>query len=238
MPSHFLALPLAKTPRVVSQLTDTLPSLRNACPPEVPRKAMRPIGTLHLTLGVLHLQNDEQLERAKRWLEDEVDVEELLRQAGDEARARRAEEQMDNDAPDVDSLEPLVVNLRSLKPMMGQPAQSAGILYLLPHDSTNRLQAFAQSLRDTAVESGIMPEEKNPERREVLLHATVVNTRYSTSGPRAARYDFSSVISRFEGTVWATGVPINGVALCKMGEQPKEDGDAEYEVVAWRALPE
>ncbi|BGP35908.1 hypothetical protein JCM10296v2_007760 [Rhodotorula toruloides] len=198
---------------------------------------MRPIGTLHLTIGVLHPQNDEHLERAKRWLEEEVDIEELLRQAGEAGRAHRAEEQVDNDAPDIDSLEPLVVDLCSLKPMKHQPAHSAAILYLPPHDSTNRLQVFAQALHDAAVDAGLM-RQPEPNRREVLLHATVVNTRYSSSGSRARRYNFSSVISRFEDTVWATDVPINGVALCKMGAKPTEDGDAEYEVVAWRALPE
>ncbi|KAJ8291267.1 hypothetical protein OF846_005310 [Rhodotorula toruloides] len=234
MPTHFLALPLTNTPRVVSQLADTLPLLRNALPPDVPLQAMRPIGTIHLTLGALHLQNDEQLERAKRWLQEEVDVEEMLRRAGEAARVRREEEHMRDDKADAVSLEPLVVDLRSLKSMKHQPARSVAILYLSPSDPTNRLQAFAQALHDAAVDAGLM-RKPDPTRREVLLHATIVNTRYSSSGHRPTRYDFSSVISRFEEAVWATGVPINGVALCKMGAKPTEDGDAEYEVVAWRS---
>ncbi|BGP28094.1 hypothetical protein JCM10295v2_007081 [Rhodotorula toruloides] len=235
MPTHFLALPLTHTPRVASQLAETLPSPWNTCPPEVPRKALRPIGTLHLTLGVLHLENDEQFERAKRWLEEELNVKELLGWAGEAARLRRGEVKGDQKA-DVASIEPLVINLRSLKPMKGQPARSAAVLYLSPHDPTERLKTFAQSLRDAAVESGTMREEHDPKRRKVLLHATVVNTRHSSPGIREKRYDFTSTIEQCRETEWAANVPIDGVALCKMGARPTENGDAEYTVVAWREL--
>lgn len=239
MPTHFLALPLAHTPRVASQLANTLPSLWNALPHSVPRKAIRPIGTIHLTLGVLHLENEALVERAKRWLEDEVDVEGLLRRVGEAERARRDKDVSLGDAvPDFAPLAPLIVDLRSLHPLQGQPAHSAAILYLSPHDPTDRLQAFAQSLRDAAVNCGIMRQESNPKRRRVLLHATVVNARYSSAGPRSTRYDFSSVISRFEQAEWATDVPVDGVALCEMGARPTGDGDAVYKVVAWRKLPE
>ncbi|GEM11807.1 hypothetical protein Rt10032_c17g5824 [Rhodotorula toruloides] len=217
MPTHFLALPLTHTPRVASQLAETLPSPWNTCPPEVPRKALRPIGTLHLTLGVLHLENDEQFERAKRWLEEELNVKELLGWAGEAARLRRGEVKGDQKA-DVASIEPLVINLRSLKPMK------------------ERLKTFAQSLRDAAVESGTMREEHDPKRRKVLLHATVVNTRHSSPGIREKRYDFTSTIEQCRETEWAANVPIDGVALCKMGARPTENGDAEYTVVAWREL--
>ena len=82
-PTHFLCLPLI-TPTSRPQLEQSLAHLREItkhgdC--KIPESAYRPLGVLHLTLGVMSL-TPERLESALKLLQD-TDLDALLRWAGD-----------------------------------------------------------------------------------------------------------------------------------------------------------
>ena len=67
---------------------------------------------------------------------------------------------------------PLTLSLEGLEPM--QSPTKTSILYIRPHDPTNRLQPLCQALRKTFAEAGLLV----PDTRPLRLHATIVNTIY------------------------------------------------------------
>ncbi|GAA5890541.1 hypothetical protein JCM6882_002954 [Rhodosporidiobolus microsporus] len=204
-PTHFLCLPLV-TPTSRPQLASSLAILRNALPSSIPQQVLRPVGSLHLTIGVCALRGKAEVERAKRVLERQVDVEQLLRQAG-EANGIKAVRGKDGRPP------PLVVDLTSLHSM--HSPKSTSILFAAPHDPTDRLQRFGEALRDAFIEKGILlPQletvevvddegEENDQsdavpvsrrkgktvqverERDLKLHATLVNGVYALEKKKA-----------------------------------------------------
>ncbi|KAI4738451.1 hypothetical protein E4T50_11077 [Aureobasidium sp. EXF-12298] len=67
---------------------------------------------------------------------------------------------------------PLTLSLESLEQM--QSPTKTSILYIRPHDPTNRLQPLCQALRKTFMDAGLLV----PDTRPLKLHATIVNTIY------------------------------------------------------------
>jgi activating signal cointegrator complex subunit 1 len=141
----------------------------------VPTKAVRPVGTLHLTLGVMSL-GPLELEEAKQYLQD-LDLHILLRDITYRRVAEKAAESGEiaenlNAAtmPDTDAL---TINLESLIPM--QSPHKTSILYAEPRDSSQRLQPFAEALRVLFKEKGLLVEDDRP----LKLHATIMNTIYA-----------------------------------------------------------
>jgi len=174
--THFLCLPLVtdtSRPRLQQGLEGFKEDLAKDGP--VPTKAVRPVGTLHLTLGVMSL-NARELEEAKQYLED-LDLHILLRDITHRQIAEKAAEDGEiaenlNAAamPDTDAL---TVNLESLVPM--QAPHKTSILYAEPRDVSQRLESFALTLREQFAEKGFLVEDTRPLR----LHATIVNTIYA-----------------------------------------------------------
>ena len=124
--------------------------------------------------------------------------------------------------------EPLQITLRGLE-SMHTPSKTS-ILYTLPVDPDSVLQRFCQNLRDIFVEKELMVKEE----RELLLHATLVNTVY-VKGRGKGRgkkvvFDGSEFLERYEDVVWMAGVRVEGVRICRMGAKRREDGEEEYEV--------
>jgi activating signal cointegrator complex subunit 1 len=182
--THFLCLPLVTdTSRV--QLKTGLERLKDDLEQEqlVPAKAVRPVSTIHLTLGVMSL-DDTQLEESKLFLQD-MSLHRILRDLTQRQAAERAAEEGTisenlNAAamPDTDSL---TINLEALTPM--QSPTKTSILYASPKDSTQRLVPFATLLRKEFTERGFMLEDTRP----LKLHATILNTIYAKSEGRRGR---------------------------------------------------
>lgn len=82
--THFLCLPLV-TPTSRPQLSSAITSFRDKVtktgtpelPDGIPEKAIRPLGTLHLTLGVMSLLSQERIDSALKLLRG-LDFRELL----------------------------------------------------------------------------------------------------------------------------------------------------------------
>lgn len=220
--THFLCLPLH---HAAPQLSHTLAALHADIVTNqelVPASAMRPVATMHLTLGVMALASPAHVQRAKEFVETGIDFTQLLHSLGPSSAA------------------PLVVDLRGLETM--GPRLRTSVLYAVPHDITGRLRAFAEAVRGAFEKEGLVVEEE----RELKLHVTLVNTIYSGKkgrgtpgrGGRGARggrggggdreqpgkFDAEDLVDKYRDISFADGVRLDKVAVCRMGEVRREDG--------------
>lgn len=237
-PTHFLCIPLAG-----AQLATALAAFRaDVTSPMsfgLPEDAVRPLGTLHLTLGVMALKRDG--------VEQAVDILKGLRLKDILSETRLAKEA--NTSTSVLALssggivntessrpEGLTLTIRGLHSI--QPPAKAAVLYASPSDPEGILYDFCKRLQRPFQESGLMIDEIRP----LLLHATIINTIYvknnSASGGRGRKrerltIDARSLLSRYDDYLWAEKLPITRVALCRMGAKPiPGTDDAAYEVEA------
>ncbi|KXJ96553.1 AKAP7 2'5' RNA ligase-like domain-domain-containing protein [Microdochium bolleyi] len=130
---------------------------------------------------------------------------------------------------------PLSITLKGLHSM--QTPAKATVLYAPPAEDGGTLLQLCQHLRSAFQEAGYMEKEDRP----LLLHATVINTIYVKGGrSRAApgrksdklTIDARAILDRYDDYIWMQDVPIEKVAICKMGAREQPDGDVAYEAVA------
>ncbi|KAK0613846.1 kinase A anchor protein, partial [Immersiella caudata] len=234
-PTHFLCIPLV-TPSSRPQLSRSLSLFRSdVCGPlgfGIPEGAVRPVGTLHLTLGVFRESGGRSLEEAVEVLWG-LRLKEILKgvkmpvmpgTTGAGGGGGGSEEEK----------EKLKVTLKGLRSMQADKGKVA-VLYAPPEDPLGRLQGFCEGVKKVFVDEGIMMEEGRP----LLLHATVVNTVYvkGKRGKRGERVtvDAREVIDKYEDEVWMEDVEVEGVQICRMGAKKRIlDGeeDESYEVEA------
>ncbi|KAJ5833050.1 hypothetical protein N7474_001361 [Penicillium riverlandense] len=195
--THFLCLPLVNTTSL-PQLESSLAAFKAAHPPvqvsalpiaqggdtdgngsasSIPDGALRPVGTLHLTLGVMSLPSKEQFDEAVAFFQG-LDLASLMREAERVARGQKQkshEEQLlaatttdtENDSPNSEPetsspLSPLNVSLESLHAL--PRAKAATVLHASPVDPTRRLYPFCVMLRDKFIEAGfLVAEQANPQ---------------------------------------------------------------------------
>lgn len=268
--THFLCLPLV-TPtsrplleRSLHRFKNELSSLRAAGGDEsassmIDDRAVRPVGTLHLTLGVMSLKEAGKLAEAVRLLQT-IDVLKMLEQAA--ARSRS----MTTEAGSRSSMVPLKVDLRGVA-SMHSPSKTS-VLYTSPMDSTGRLLSLCEQLRDVFVEKGLLVKDDRP----LKLHVTVVNTIYVKGRPPAqsnadrgaggaqrqgdsgqprrrnrrpgpVQFDARPAIEHLKDFAWAEDVLLDRIAICEMGAKKVVDEKTDkiveeaYKEVAIRALP-
>lgn len=231
-PTHFLCIPLQRR-----QLARSITAFRAAVTDinsfALPADAIRPPGTMHLTLGVMSLPQQAQIDRAVSLLRHLK-----LRDVLAEARASLLERRATTTAAAAHHQhQPMVISLQGLHAMQ-DPAKSS-VLYAPPLDvgvdSSGVLYTFCKAVKAAFVEAGIMEAEGS---RPLLLHATVVNTIYvkGRNGQRRRErlmLDARDLLGAYEDHVWLDQHEVRSVALCRMGAQPVgRDGDQAYEVVA------
>ena len=206
--THFLCLPLV-TPSSKAQLEasvskfkdDVTPSgsgLRTedaesgqddeeVVMPSVHPRAVRPVGALHCTLGVMSLKEDE-LKTAVDLLKG-LDIQGLLRgntsasnsstaidqtQTEGEASKEPISTQRPITPPQMERFgSPLTVDLKGLETM--HAPHKTSILYISPSDASERLYQFCLGLQKTFKENDLLVEDN----RALKLHATIVNTIYA-----------------------------------------------------------
>ncbi|KAH0600685.1 hypothetical protein MHUMG1_01684 [Metarhizium humberi] len=222
-PTHFLCLQLAS-----SQLTKNLAAFRadvtGAGGFGVPDDAVRPPGTLHLTLGVMSLKPEDvsrTIELLKTLRPRDMLAE--LRAANNPLASATASQTRSTVPPGG-----LSISLRGIHSMTN--ASRTSVLYAAPSDAEGILYNFCQELRKAFGEAGLIEEEGRP----LLLHATVVNTVYVRGrggGRRKEKLmlDATDLMSKYEDYIWVEDMPVSRVAVCRMGAK-KVDGDEVYEV--------
>ncbi|KAG8414362.1 hypothetical protein J3459_014828 [Metarhizium acridum] len=222
-PTHFLCLQLAS-----SQLTKNLAAFRadvtGASGFGVPDDAVRPPGTLHLTLGVMSLKPEDvgpTIEVLKTLRPRDMLAE--LRAANNPLASTTASQSRNTGGG-------LSISLRGIQSMTH--ASRTSVLYAAPSDAEGILYDFCQGLRKPFRETGLIEDENRP----LLLHATVVNTVYVRgrergSGRRKEKLmlDATDLMRKYEDYVWVEDMPVSRVAVCRMGAR-KVDGDEVYEV--------
>ncbi|CAD0017987.1 unnamed protein product [Aureobasidium pullulans] len=153
--------------------------------PLIPEKAVRPIGSLHLTLGVMSL-DEEKLVQAQDLLQS-LDLNKLLHEAStpttklEDVTVTATEVAATDPAQRSLKTDPLTISLESLEPM--QSPRKTSILYVKPQDPMNRLAPLSQALRTAFTEAGLLV----PDTRPLKLHATIVNTIYVKGRKRKGR---------------------------------------------------
>lgn len=261
--THFLCVPLI-TPLSKSQLLSSLHQFTTSVTvpddqgnTSIPDRAIRPLGTLHLTVGVMSLQSKERVEAAVTFLHT-LDVQELLRRpvaaALNYMKASMEGSDADSTITDTalstpqteDPTSPLVVSLTGLYPM--HSPSSTSILYTSPQDPTSRLQSLCEALRIAFTEAGFVVSETRP----LLLHATIVNTLYVKDRSKRLRggghgkegkvkrgFDARQILEKYEEHVWAEGVQLDRIAICEMGAKKidGEEGTEEYVEIGSISLP-
>jgi activating signal cointegrator complex subunit 1 len=247
--THFLCIPLV-TPTSRLQLQKSLQAfcsdVKDDRTPEnpngIPEKAIRPLGTLHLTLGVMSLLTPERIDGALALLRS-LDIPSLI-SLPSTAPALTPGAKEPKPAP-----QPLKITLRGLQSM--HPPSKTSVLYSSPSDPDSRLYTFCSALR--AAFSDFLA----PDGRPLLLHATIVNTVYvpgvkERSGRPGARHgkqtarmtiDAREVLERYEETVWMEDCMVEKVAVCRMGArrvrdaEGRETGEEEYVVEGEVEIP-
>ena len=241
-PTHFLCIPLVTT-TARRQLTASLASFsEDVTSPNsfaVPPDAVRPVGTIHLTLGVMSFPKNEGLDKAVALLKTLVPQQILANikptfpnPGSSQPRSGSIGEVTSNP-----TLSSLSVTLRGLHSM--QSPSKATVLYAPPADEQRILQTFCEQLQTTFKEAGFIREE-----RPLLLHATIVNTIYVKGGRSQGKgggfkkkreqltIDARPIIDRYDDFTWMEEVPMEKIAICRMGAKELDDGDQAYEIEA------
>ncbi|RDW82118.1 hypothetical protein BP6252_03230 [Coleophoma cylindrospora] len=275
--THFLCLPLVtrdSKPQLQNALEAFASEITQKADPAtahvgarigLPGKAVRPVGTLHLTLGVMSLTTQARVNEALTLLQS-INVHELLetfRLGGKGSDGASAQKEESNPAASTEdagvqhqdpkhdaaaepriptTAHPLQVSLRGLTPM--HSPTSTSILYSSPICRTHDLPSLCQSLVSLFRAAGLML----PDARPLLLHATILNTIYvpkvrqasgrAGHGKHKAKLtiDASGVLDRFAEHVWMEDCVLEKVAICRMGAKVVEDGGEEYVEEGARAL--
>lgn len=235
-PTHFLCIPLVTAtsrPQLAASLASFSADVTSPDSFAVPAGAIRPVGTLHLTLGVMSFpkggETDGGVDKAVELLRA-LAPKKMLAEARSTPNETEAEPK------------PLSVTLRGLHSM--QSASKASTLYAAPEDADGALQRFCEKLKGAFEEAGLMAADKRP----LLLHATILNTIYIKGRDRPGdggggggkskkrekmTIDARGILDRYEDHVWMDEVPVEKIAICRMGAKETEDGrDQAYEVEA------
>lgn len=252
--THFLCIPLV-TPTSRPQLSASLTAFRtDPLNSTIPQAAIRPLGTLHLTLGVMSLLTPARVTSALDLLKS-LDVATLLSAA---AQPSPLDAKASNSTPTAASLPPpagdseggdasaasphptvkaLEITLRGLVSM--HDPTSTSVVYAAPVDASGQLGRFCQALKDAFGSAGLLV----PDTRPLLLHATMVNTVYvpgvrkggggAGHGKRKARLtmDVRDVLDRYADTTWMEGCRVEKIAVCRMGAKKDLQTGEELYVV-------
>jgi activating signal cointegrator complex subunit 1 len=257
---------LTLTPRVSSCLPlvtpTSRPQLRNALatfrdkvtgistpelPNGIPEKAIRPLDTLHLTLGVMSLLSQERIDSSLKLLR-ELNLGDLLSSPGlaspkdsNQASNSASQSTLKDKVIERDSkeTEPLRVSLKGLE-SMHTPSKTS-ILYSSPI-ADDRLYPFCQKLKDMFTEAEFLVEESRP----LKLHATIINTVYVPGvrgkgghGKNKAKltFDAREVLEDFEDFEWMSNVRVEKLVICKMGARKNDNGEDEYIIEGEAEMP-
>ncbi|PWY87677.1 hypothetical protein BO70DRAFT_360317 [Aspergillus heteromorphus CBS 117.55] len=234
--THFLCLPLIN-PISLPQLESSLATFKAAIPPKpgaeqqtnptlrellskqplIPHGALRPVGTLHLTLGVMSLPTKDRLNEAINFLQS-LDLVSMLRDAEKSANRPRGKRPLSPEAvekkPCTTSQDkniavpsPFTISLESLHAL--PRAKAATVLHAAPVDTTSRLYPFCERLRDKFLEAGLLQGETKPD----------ASAGEATSKPPPADGPFLPV----EG-------PVEGVAESRTPNSPrsKREGKSQH----------
>lgn len=237
--THFLCIPLV-TPASRKQLSASIASFNDDVtrPTQLggfsmPPDAIRPVGTLHLTLGMMSFPQNEGLDKAVDML-NSLNLREILAQVRKPVLPGSVETAA---AAELKIPSKILLTLQGLNSM--QKPDKATVLYAPPLDPDGTLQGFAERIKGIFKDAGLLV----PEDRPLLLHATIVNTSHVKKGKHKGKkwdrivvQDAQAIMDRYEDQVWMEAMPLDKIAICRMSAKPVEHNgvviDAKYKVEA------
>ncbi|KZZ94932.1 hypothetical protein AAL_05043 [Moelleriella libera RCEF 2490] len=180
-PTHFLCLPLAS-----AQLSRSMAAFRADVSSgfALPPGAVRPTGTLHLTLGVMNLSQADRLQQA-------LEVLSSLHHQQSQQQQQQDEEDPGSSSSTTTTTRgrmrkrTRVCVLRGLHSMTS--ASKTSVLYAAPSsdaanddgDDDGGLHALCEALRRPFRDGGLLLDDHDGDNdRPLLLHATILNTIY------------------------------------------------------------
>jgi activating signal cointegrator complex subunit 1 len=185
--THFLCLPLVTStsrPQLEASLCDfrSIISEENgrtageaAELAQIPLKAIRPVGTIHFTLGVMSLMSEDRIAEAIGHLQT-LDLQNLM-----------TESLGMKPVPSDTAPWPMQISLTSLHAM--QPPKITSILYAGPEDPKQVLNDFCTRLSSQFRSAGFLL----PDDRPLKLHATILNTIYAKTSDRGKQQTLSTL---------------------------------------------
>jgi activating signal cointegrator complex subunit 1 len=213
-------------------------------PNGIPEQAIRPIGTLHLTLGVMSLLTRSRVQEALTVLKS-LNLRDLLAEtsnaSGDAKPLVKNKSTSGKGEKGEVEVEPLTITLRGLESM--HTSSKTSVLYTSPVDTDKRLYSFCNSVKAVFVDADLLVRDERP----LLLHATLVNTVYvpgvrgkgSGHGRSSVRLtiDAREFLRAYEGKEWMRAVRVETVAVCRMGAVKGENGEEYYGVEGEVEMP-
>ncbi|KAJ5702063.1 hypothetical protein N7488_009611 [Penicillium malachiteum] len=233
--THFLCIPLVNSTSI-TQLEASLASFKEDYPPipasdperrdrssndhvsqpPIPEGAIRPLGTLHLTLGVMSLPSKHRLDDAISFFQS-INLAELLQESErvalqKQAKSHRYRSNRTENAPEglqdisQSSVHPLTASLESLHAI--PRAKAATVLHAAPVDSTSRLYPFCLMLRDKFIEAGFIvgeskeKEEKSEKNEEASEQQT--NTGDEVASPQHEGPDQPNILDPYTAALTRT----------------------------------
>lgn len=247
--THFLCLPLitpASRPRLQKSLGEFRQAVTNKStlenPDGIPVVAIRPVGTLHLTLGVMSLLTTQDLEKATACLEL-LDTKSLLQAFN---KTTKDGSRGTGNSESVDASRAPVITLKGLENMHGQDPAATSVLYAPPEDESGAFQTFCQAVRDNFIKESLIVMPSRP----LIVHATIVNTAFVPIARSSGRGSHGGMGSKFvvdarvlleewRDFEWIKDLTIDRVAICLMGARKIEGAvdDEEYIEVKSVSLP-
>ncbi|KAL1847355.1 hypothetical protein Daus18300_013972 [Diaporthe australafricana] len=236
--THFLCIPLV-TATSRPQLSQSLASFRDDVTRpkglggfELPFDAVRPVGTMHLTLGMMSFPKGEGLDKAVELLKS-LKLREILSTVKTPVMPGAVGGEAAQDQSQ------LLITLKGLHTF--QKADRATVLFAPPTDPAGVLQGFSEKIKALFKDTDLLAADDRP----LLLHATVVNTIYvkgnrnghgKKKSDRTFVNDGQAIMDRYEDQVWLESAPLRKIAICRMSAKPIEENgtvvDAAYEVEA------
>jgi activating signal cointegrator complex subunit 1 len=258
--THFLCLPLV-TASSRPQLEASIETFRKNVSPEqttniatrIHPKAIRPVGALHCTLGVMSLDNSN-LQKAIDLLQN-LDISNLLSSATPTSNPPLSTPSTqippESNKPATHG-QPIKISLTGLSSM--HSPTNTSILYIPPSDPTQRLYPFCLALQQLFQNEGFLL----PDNRDLKLHATIVNTIYAKGRKKKAapkqdgkassadpgpqnehdrsqnhgpfsnaplKFDARPLLDEYRNFVWAEGVVLDRIAICEMGAKKRLDAE-------------
>lgn len=176
----------------------------------IPAKAIKAVGSLHLTICLLNLEPSDGVEVASAILKG-PQIQELLSNSNPLA---------------------FKTGFRGLQTF----ESNNGVLFTPPSDPAGQLQKFCQSVKDVFLSNGLAVDTPETAGKAVLtLHATIMDLR-KVKKIRSS-IDQNALIERYKEFVWADNVVLERVEICTMGAQKLDNGDERYEGLASVLLP-
>lgn len=260
--THFLCLPLvtsASRPQWEASLKSFQKYMKGSSySPTLCPEMIRPVGTLHITIGVMALPTLE-LEEAARAMLHSDHIAQCLREATRPILTELASTSPNNNniwswswdpnPTPPPPLLPLITSFSGLQ-SMGNPTVTS-IVFAPQKDPDPRIRKLALSVRGIFQASRLISPKKKP----FTLHATILNTIYAPGRDRygqglapdskpnpktpikwrkTVKFDATKLLERYADFEWASNVRLEKLSLCRMRAQEvvvNGVADREYEEV-------